>query len=68
MNYDIECPFCDTHTNVPLEWLKKNGRVFCPTCCKSFDILVKEDDNEDEEDNEEDIDLTPPIYDDGEYW
>lgn len=66
MNHDVECPFCDTRTSVPLEWLKKNGRVFCPTCCKSFDIFIKEEDNK--EDNEEDIDLTPPFYDDGEYW
>jgi transcription elongation factor Elf1 len=41
----IECPFCEAEIEIDVEWLKKNGRAFCPNCCKAFDAKVKEEPN-----------------------
>lgn len=48
MNCTVKCPFCNTQNSVSIDWIKKNGRIFCPVCCKSFDISVKEEDNEED--------------------
>ena len=34
----IECPYCESIVESPRSWIIKNGRVFCGTCCKSFDV------------------------------
>lgn len=39
----IDCKFCEETFSTPLEWARDNGRVFCPTCCKSFDVKISEE-------------------------
>ena len=68
MDYEIECPFCRYTNEVPVEWLKKNGRVFCPTCCKAFDIAIKEEHNEKKKDEESEIYDSGVVNTDGDYW
>ena len=34
----IECPFCEHIVESPRDWIVQNGRVFCGTCCKAFDV------------------------------
>lgn len=47
MNTDtIKCPYCKATIKVDLDWVSKNGRCFCPNCCKAFDLLVEVDDEE----------------------
>lgn len=36
----IGCPFCKYPVEVDMEWAARNGRVFCGTCCKAFDVNV----------------------------
>jgi uncharacterized protein YbaR (Trm112 family) len=38
----IECPFCKSDLEIDIEFAKKNGRVFCGSCCKAFDIKIEE--------------------------
>ena len=47
----IECRHCGTNFDVPKSWIIHNGRVFCPTCCKSYEVRLGEED------------LPPPIPD-----
>jgi len=39
----ITCKYCEETFSTPLEWARDNGRVFCPTCCKSFDVKISEE-------------------------
>ena len=39
----IECPFCEAEIEIDTEWVKKNGKAFCPHCCKAFDVFLKEE-------------------------
>lgn len=39
---EIQCPFCGTEFKVDADWIVKNERVFCNTCCKSFEVKLKE--------------------------
>lgn len=34
----IECPFCESIVESPRDWIVQNQRLFCPTCCKAFDV------------------------------
>lgn len=48
-NKNIEyckCPFCGYTVEIDVAWAKKNGRVFCGTCCKAFDLRIEEDDED----------------------
>lgn len=38
-----QCPYCKSLVLVNIKWAETNGRVFCNTCCKAFDILVGEE-------------------------
>lgn len=43
-----QCPYCRYTVMINLKWAQKNGRVFCSTCCKSFEVHVGEEENEPE--------------------
>lgn len=38
----IECPFCKSDLEIDVEFAKKNGRVFCGSCCKAFEIKIQD--------------------------
>jgi transcription elongation factor Elf1 len=38
----IRCPYCDSLFEVDADWIVKNERVFCNTCCKSFEVKLTE--------------------------
>jgi transcription elongation factor Elf1 len=57
----VKCPFCKSVVEVDVAFAKKNGRVFCGACCKSFDIRIEEDDEPEEP-------VKKPIKDDFDYW
>lgn len=42
-----QCPYCRYTVIVNVKWARKNGRVFCGTCCKSFEVHVGEEEKED---------------------
>lgn len=35
-----QCPICNSELEIDEDWVKKNERVFCGTCCKSFDFKL----------------------------
>lgn len=37
------CPFCKSIVEIDVSWAIYNGRVFCGTCCKSFDVRIGEE-------------------------
>lgn len=39
----LQCPYCGVNLEVETDWVAKNERVFCGTCCKAFDVQVEED-------------------------
>lgn len=39
----ISCPFCKSTVEIDISWAIRNGRVFCGSCCKAFDIRVGEE-------------------------
>lgn len=41
-----QCPYCRYTVMINLKWAEKNGRVFCSTCCKSFEVHVGEEESE----------------------
>lgn len=47
------CPYCKAEVEVDVAWAKKNGKVFCNGCCKSFDLRIEEDDEEEIPEEEE---------------
>lgn len=34
----IDCPLCRYPLEICINWAQKNKRVFCGTCCRSFDV------------------------------
>lgn len=36
------CPICKYPIEIDIEWAAKNGRVFCGTCGKSFEVGLRE--------------------------
>lgn len=56
------CPFCKSIVEVNVKFAKSNGRIFCNSCCKAFDIHI-----EDDEPEEKKQDYTPPQTDDYDY-
>lgn len=40
---EIECRFCGTEFSVARNWIVTNGRVFCTSCCKAFDVRLGEE-------------------------
>ena len=40
------CPYCKSVVLINIRWAIQNGRVFCNSCCKAFDIHVGEEENE----------------------
>lgn len=34
----IDCPICHYDLEINLLWASRNGRVFCGTCGKSFEV------------------------------
>jgi uncharacterized Zn finger protein (UPF0148 family) len=45
---DLQCPFCNYKVKTDKDFAAKNGRVFCTTCCKAFDVKVRTEDQEEE--------------------
>jgi predicted Zn finger-like uncharacterized protein len=41
---EIQCPYCGAHFVVEKDWIIQNGRVFCGTCCKAFDVSLEKED------------------------
>lgn len=46
----VNCIYCGNSFDTSLDWVKTNGRVFCDTCCKCFDLKL--DNVEEIDDNE----------------
>lgn len=42
----VPCPYCKYSVEINVRFAISNGRVFCQTCCKSFDIRIEEDEKE----------------------
>jgi len=40
---NIDCPYCNSNVEVDIDFAKKNGRIFCGGCCKSFEIKIEDD-------------------------
>lgn len=40
---NLDCPYCNHNVEVDVSWARQNGRIFCGTCCKSFDVKVPEE-------------------------
>lgn len=36
----VYCPLCDSEVELDQEWARKNERLFCGTCCKSFEFKL----------------------------
>ena len=51
----ISCPFCKSTVEIDISWAIRNGRVFCGSCCKSFDIRVGEETDDDPPKREESV-------------
>jgi len=39
----MPCPYCKSIVEVNIDWAIRNGRVFCNSCCKAFDVRVGEE-------------------------
>lgn len=39
----IKCPYCKYNLEIDVKFAEENGRVFCGTCCKAFDIELREE-------------------------
>ena len=44
--YYFKCPLCSGSIEVPKKWAENNGRVYCQTCCKSFEVDTEGDSRE----------------------
>jgi transcription elongation factor Elf1 len=42
----VECPFCNYPVEIDVDFAIKNGRVFCGTCCKSFEVNIQSEQEE----------------------
>lgn len=51
----IPCLFCKSTVEINIDWAIRNGRVFCGSCCKSFDIRVGEEEDETPEPPKKDV-------------
>ena len=40
---NIRCPYCQYPVQSEKDFAIKNKRIFCGTCCKSFDVDIQED-------------------------
>ena len=38
---DLECPHCNHPVTTDRDFAEMNGRVFCTTCCKAFDVKIR---------------------------
>lgn len=38
----MQCPYCNYQLTTDKDFAIKNKRVFCGTCCKSFDVQIEE--------------------------
>jgi hypothetical protein len=47
----IECPYCECSIKIDAAWVRKNGRAFCEHCCKSFECILPEKDEEKKNDD-----------------
>lgn len=45
----ISCLCCEGIVEVDKSWAETNGKVFCNSCCKSFDVEIQEEDNSTED-------------------
>jgi hypothetical protein len=45
----IQCNLCNSIFETDVDWVRQNGRVFCPSCCKSFEVDVKPTEDTDED-------------------
>ena len=43
---NVRCPFCSYPVQSDKDFAIKNKRIFCGTCCKSFDVDIQEDQRE----------------------
>ena len=59
-----KCPFCKSVVKVDVKFAIKNGRIFCNSCCKAFDISIEEE----EEVPVKEEPVKKPIRDDFDYW
>jgi hypothetical protein len=57
----LQCPFCNTIFEEAKDWVLKNKRVFCNNCCKSYDIEI-ESNEEDEPADTSDSDYSDGFY------
>jgi uncharacterized Zn finger protein (UPF0148 family) len=53
MECQIKCIFGQHYLTTTTSWIKKNGRVYCDTCQKSFDFEWQEEYNKTVEQNQE---------------
>lgn len=37
-----KCPLCKSEIDIDVEFAVKNKRVFCPECCRAFDVDISE--------------------------
>lgn len=61
----IDCPYCDELVEAPRAWAIKNERLFCNSCCKSFEVEVQSKEEQNEE--TEPAETFDKDYQDG-YW
>jgi uncharacterized Zn finger protein (UPF0148 family) len=45
-NISLQCPLCGFPIIVARSWAIKNGRIFCDTCCKAFDVEIKQEERD----------------------
>lgn len=41
-----KCPYCKSVVEVNIDFAIRNGRIFCNSCCKAFDIQVGEEEDD----------------------
>lgn len=59
----IPCPFCKSTVEINISWAIRNGRVFCGSCCKSFDIRVGEETEDEPPKKEAPVESTKEKFD-----
>lgn len=48
MDCAVKCPWAGHTVVTTMEWVEKNGKVYCNDCCKAFDVEIRDDGGEDE--------------------
>lgn len=51
-----KCPYCKSVVEVNINFAIRNGRIFCNSCCKAFDIHVGEEEDEAPKSKKEEVD------------